>query len=88
LAGAGKSDGPNSVVIYEFLLPEKLSDAEDFLRDQKWQKVKKEENELGDWWVSIQGSEFCKKQFEVEQMRQYTEEAAETYLDDLMTGKV
>lgn len=38
LAGTAELDGPNSVVTYEFLLPEKLPAAEKYLKGSMWEK--------------------------------------------------
>jgi len=38
LAGHAYMDGPNSIVTYEFLLPERLEKAEKYLQMRQWQK--------------------------------------------------
>lgn len=42
IAGHCLMDGPNNMMTYEFLLPEKIKDAEEFMQSIKWEKVEKQ----------------------------------------------
>lgn len=78
LAGISHNDGPNNMVIYEFMFPVKLIDALEFLHECGWTKIGIKETELGDFWVCCGNNE---KSFR-------RREEAEEYVDALMLGKL